>query len=261
MIKGNTTIHVATENPEDCTFEGMRRCFIDAAKSVGPEGMLVFHFSGHGIRIGDDQWGLAPSDFDYSEHTYITASVLNDWLTEASCKAKHVLFTLDCCYAGGIGDALTTTIHHSSLFAVCACTANEKSRSIGCLEHTLFSYFFADVMRKNISDPPKLPSYNILTECHTCCKALSSLLVHYEAPGKVSNCQINPQIFTGATPAKSDDEVDDVKNVSCYRFVTKHYDLEAPMPPLHRKTKTWLSNIGESIEILIAEGTSLRARF
>ena len=192
VTEGNTTLHVASKNPEDCTFEGVRRCFIDAAKSVGAEGMFVFHFSGHGIRIGDDH-ALAPSDFDCSDRTCITASVLNNWLTEASCKAKHVLFTLDCCYAGGIGDALTTIILHSSLFVMCACTANETSRLIGPLEHSVFSYFLADAMRKETSDPQKLPLYKILTECRTCCKALSSLLVKYEAPRKVSSCEIHPK--------------------------------------------------------------------
>ena len=248
--EGNATIHVASQNTRDCTFEGMKLCFIDAAKAVTAEGMFVFHFCGHGVRLRD-QWGLAPSDFDRSDRTLVTASVLNDWLAEASCKAKHVLFALDCCYAGGIGHALTSVILHRSLFVVSACTANETSYAISTLGHSMFSYFFADAMRKKTSDPRKLPLYNILTECHTCCMALSSLLVKYEAPGKVSSCRIDPEMtFTGGARANNDDETDGVPEFSRFLYVTKHYDLEAPVLPLHAETKRWLKSIVECITIL-----------
>ena len=250
VTEGNTAIHVATENPGNCTFEGMRRCFIDAAKSVGAEGLFVFHFSGHGIQIGDYQFGLAPSDFDYSYSTYITARVLNDWLTEASCKAKHALFTLDCCHAGGITDSLTSVILHRSLFVASACTANESSYVVGTLGHSMFSYFLADATRKQTSDPRKLPLCNILTECRTCCKALSSLLVKYEAPGRVASCQIDPELitFTGGTQSYSDDETDGVHKFILY--LAKHYDLKYPVLPLHTETKRWLNSIVESITTL-----------
>ncbi|KAL5493959.1 hypothetical protein EMCRGX_G015212 [Ephydatia muelleri] len=99
------------------------------------------------------------------------------------------------------------------MFVVSACTANETSYDAPTLGHSAFSYFLADAMRKKTSDPRKLPLYNILTECRTidniygrtCCKALSSLLVQYEAPGKVSSCQMDPEItFTeGAQELKT----------------------------------------------------------
>ena len=248
--EGNAMIHVASQSPRDCTFEGMKVCFIDAAKAVKAEGMFVFHFCGHGIRLRD-QWGLAPSDFDRSDRTLVTASVLNDWLAEASCKAKHVLFALDCCYAGGIGHALTSVILHRSLFVVSACTANETSYAVSTLGHSMFSYFFADATRKKTSDPRKLPLYNILTECHTCCIALSSLFVKYEAPGKVSSCRIDPEMtFTGGARADNDDETDGVPEFSRFLYVTKHYDLEGPVLPLHAETKRWLKSIVEYITIL-----------
>ena len=250
--KGNTTILVASENLKDCTFEGMKRGFVYVAKCVEAEGMFVFYFCGHGVELGDDQWGLAPSDFDRSERTCITASVLNDWLTEANCKAKHVLFALDCCHAGGIGHALTTNIPlHRSLFVVSACTANETSYDAPTLGHSTFSYFLADAMRKKTSDPRKLPLYNILTECRTCCAALSSLLVKYEAPGKVSSCQMDPEItFTEGAQEVNDDETDGVPKLGRFEYLTKHFDRKAPMVPLHAKTKTWLKTIVESIIIL-----------
>ena len=244
----NTTILVASENSTDCTFEGMKRCFVYAAKCVAAEGMFIFYFCGHGVDVGDKR-ALAPSDFDRSECTCITASILNDWLTEANCKAKHVLFALDCCYAGGIGHALTTDIPlHRSLFVMSACTANETSYTIGTLEVSMFSYFLADAMRKQSCDPHKLPLYNIMTECCTCCEALSSLLVKYEAAGKVSSCQIHPEITsTGEDQTDNDDEMDGVPDVGRFQDITKLYDMKAPRPPLHAKTKQWLKSIVKSI--------------
>ncbi|KAL5493701.1 hypothetical protein EMCRGX_G014920 [Ephydatia muelleri] len=252
VTEDNTTIHVASQNPMDCTFEGMKRCFIHAAESVEADGMFVFHFCGHGMQFGDNEWGLVPSDFDYSCSTLITAGILNDWLKKASCQAKHVLFALDCCHAGGIGDALTIIQPlHRSLFVVSACTANESSYIVGTLGHSMFSYFLADAARKQTSDPQKLPLYNIMRECRTCCMALSSLLVKYEAPGRVSSCQIDPKItFTEVAQADNDDETDGVPESGRFEYVTKHFDYEAPKLTLHAETKRWLKSIVESIAIL-----------
>ena len=55
---------------------GMKRTFQECASKVGPNGLFIFHFSGHCIKVGADEWGLAPVDFDYSRSTYLTASVL-----------------------------------------------------------------------------------------------------------------------------------------------------------------------------------------
>eukprot|EP00731_Ephydatia_muelleri_P010250 Em0005g836a len=232
--EGNTTILVASENSTDCTFEGMKRWFVYAANCVEAEGMFVFYFCGHGVDVGDKR-ALAPSDFDRSERTCITASVLKDWLTEASCKAKHVLFALDCCYAGGVGDALTTDIPlHRSLFVMSACTANETSYTIGTLEVSMFSYFLADAMRKKTSDPRKLPLCNIMTEC-------------------LSSCQIDPEITSSGGDQKDNDDetnIDGVPDVGRFQYITKLYDITAPRPPLHAKTKQWLKSIVKSITIL-----------
>ena len=244
----NATVHVAAEEPIDCTFEGMKRRFVDKAKSVGAEGVFLFHFSGHGIRMGD-QWGLAPSDFNYTETTYVTARVLNDWLTEADCKAKHVLFTLDCCYAGGVADALTTGISHRSLFVVSACTANESSYVVGTLGNSVFSYCLAKAMSKETREPRSLPLHNILTECRTCSKALSSLLVKYNTPGSFSSCQIDPEIAFADC-----DETDGPSYFGRCLYVTKHYDFDAGVLPLHEETKKWLSSIIESLTLLHDRG-------
>ena len=117
----------------------------------------------------------------------------------------------------------------------------------------MFSYFLADAMRKQSCDAGKLPLYNILTECRTCCEALSSLLVKYEAPGKVSSCQIDPEITSSGGDQKDNDDetdIDGVPDVGRFQYITKLYDTKAPRPPLHAKTKQWLKSIVKSITIL-----------
>lgn len=261
LPQSNAIVHEAKDPSNNCTFEGIKRCFIRTAKSVGRDGLFVFHFSGHGIRVGNDQWGLAPSDFDYTDRAYITASVLNNWLTEASCEAKHVLFTLDCCYAGGIADALTTTdISHRSLFIVSSCTANESSYAVNTLGHSVFSYFLAYAMRKCIVKsgdagetepdgghrPPSsaIALQTIFTECHLCSEALSSLLVKY-TNGSLHSAMTHPNIqILSSSTAKSFavEETDSQPQLGRFTYVHGLYDQQKPIQPLHRDTENWLSS-------------------
>ena len=86
----NAKLIQAKRDLETCTFTGMKNGFQKQAKKVRKGGIFFFHFSGHGIKTKNNQFGLAPVDFDYKENTYITASVLSQWLREASCEAKYV---------------------------------------------------------------------------------------------------------------------------------------------------------------------------
>ncbi len=143
----NTAVYVGSKQVEDCTFAGIKRTFQECASKVGPNGLFIFHFSGHGIKVGADEWGLAPVDFDYSRSTYLTASVLISWINETQCKAKHIFFTLDCCYAGGIGKELTKSVElqiDANICVMSACTGYEKSLVIGPLKNSVFVYFLCD---------------------------------------------------------------------------------------------------------------------
>lgn len=260
LPESNATFHEAKDSSNNCTFEGIKRCFVQAAKSVGKKGLFVFHFSGHGIRVGDDQWGLAPSDFDYSDSTYITANVLNDWLKNADCEAKHVLFTLDCCYAGGIGDALASTdMSHPSLFIVSSCTANESSYAVNTLGHSVFSYFLSYAMKKYVKgiaeetdsgaghpSSSSIALQTIFTECHFCSEALSSLLVKY-TNGSLQSASIHPNIqMLGSSFGKpfALEETDSRSQPQLGRFAYANslYDQQKPIRALHPDTDNWLSS-------------------
>jgi len=45
--KENTTVYIASKQTEICTFAGIKRTFLECAAKVGPDGLFVFHFSGH----------------------------------------------------------------------------------------------------------------------------------------------------------------------------------------------------------------------
>ncbi len=177
----NTTLYTATKDPDACTYKGMKASFMEAARQVGEEGLLIFHFTGHGLKTLSGEWGLAPSDFDFSEGTFVTSEALNQWLHRSGCKARYVLFTLDCCYAGGIGNDLTAGVTNlrSGLYVLSACTAFETSLVVGPLGQSLFAYFLAYAIRRVKFTQGTLPISPIFDECGILCTALSSLFMSY----------------------------------------------------------------------------------
>ena len=181
MPKEHVMLLTATKDEDLCVAEGMKRSFISQAKRVGKKGIFVCHFSGHGIKA-DNEWGVAPADFDYSDATYITGQVLNHWLLEAGCKATKVLFILDCCYSGGLAEEMTAKDPfdlRSGLYVLSACTAFETSLTIGTLRHSIFAYFLAYALRIVKFPPGKLPLHQVAEECSTLSTALSSLIISY----------------------------------------------------------------------------------
>ena len=180
--KQNVMLLTATKDEDLCVSEGMKRSFISQARRVGERGIFVCHFSGHGIQSGSNEWGLAPADFDHTYATLITGLDLNHWLQEADCKAAKVLFTLDCCYSGGLGDEMTMKDPfglRDGLYVLSACTAFETSLVIGPLRHSIFAYFLAYALRVVKVHPGKLPLHKVAEECGVLCTALSSLLISY----------------------------------------------------------------------------------
>ena len=184
--------------PNSCTFAGMKRIFQQQAKRVGKGGVFVFHFSGHGIKVSNDKFGLAPVDFDYTTRTYITADVLSEWLHTAGCRAKCVLFVIDCCYAGGIAEALTRGSDSLApipcLYVMAACTANEVSVIVGTLGNSIFCYFLSHAIRSTDFSRGQLPVKSIFEKCKKLSTALSSLLLSYDKSSGLSWKTMQPEL-------------------------------------------------------------------
>lgn len=250
----NAHLFSASRNPECCTAQGMRKTFQYHASNVGLESLFVFHFSGHGIKVREDMWGLAPMDFDYSSDTYITASVLCRWLNEIKCRAKYILITLDCCYAGGIGKELTTQAgveRSENLFVLSACTANETSIVLRSLGHSIFTYFLSDFIAKFSKSSGVLPMKKIISECQVCCECLSSLLVSYSRESGLQLKIMQPQISVRNIVSDGEDSVDAAAvhavPIGRFQFVQELYNPLVHIAPLHDKSMAYLDSLKDSV--------------
>ena len=250
--RSNTVLYAASKDIELCKIEGMKRTFQDCARNVGPDGLFVFHFSGHGIRVSQtNEWGLAPVDFDYTQATYLTSEVLGQWLSEVDCKAKHILFSLDCCYAGGIANELTQSSNLSfkgSFYVLSACTANETSLVVGSLGHSIFTYFLSHAISKLCQAPGELPLKRIYSECYVCSDALSSLFVKYNSNGDLQVSHMQPQmdvINLKAVVMEMIGEVEDQVDAQANRFqyAVELYDRSKPIAGLDEKTMAYIDTV------------------
>lgn len=251
--RNNANLIQASIERDACTFVGMKKAFQEEAEKVGKRGVFFFHFSGHGIRVNKDQFGLAPSDFDYTEETYITASVLTQWLHEARCKAKYVIFNIDCCYAGGLAEALTrgndNLAPYPGLYVLAACTANEVSVVIGTLGNSIFCYFLSHAILNTKSSPGQFPVKIIYEKCKKLSIALSSLLLSYDSRTGVLWKTMQP-VLTHSTLTQSvlelSGEGEDQTDAGIMRFsyATELYDntgtKSAGIISLNRKCLDWL---------------------
>lgn len=175
----------------------MHQSFMEAASKVDTNGIFVFYFTGHGLKIRagkgsqSDEWGLAPMDFDCTRNTFITAAVLVSWLQYVRFQGRYAFFILDCCYASGIGeklviDAVEAEIPVPGLFVLTACTALESSLVLPILEHSIFNFFLGHCLFNSYyCQRGRLPIKKVYEECQKCCLALSSLLIGYDSKLKL----------------------------------------------------------------------------
>ena len=164
----------------------MHKTFMESASKVGTNGIFVFCFTGHGMKVGRNEWGLAPVDFNYTKEKFITAATLISWLHYVRFQGRYALFVLDCCYAGGIAEQLAketvnADIPIPGLFVFTSCTANESSLVVTSMGHSIFNYFLTSSLFNSYSQPGQLLIKAVYEDCDACCMAFSSLLVSYEA--------------------------------------------------------------------------------
>ena len=184
--QANAQLYAASKELDQCTIAGMKTNFQGCLEKVGANGIFVFLFSGHGLKVKNSEWGLVPADFDYTQATFLNAEVLRQWLMEIKCKAKHILFILNCCYAGGIATQLTAFADlpvNGSFTVLSACTADQTSLLIGPLEQSIFTFFFSHAVKTFTSRESigkvaaELPLHKVFSVCYNCSKALGSLMM------------------------------------------------------------------------------------
>ena len=198
---------------------------------------------------------LAPVDFNYKQDTFLTADVFGRWFRKAECKAKHILFFLDCCHAGGIATKLSRFSNlpvKGNLFVLSACTANEEALVIRALKHSIFTYFLSQAILKLCGKTPgEIPLKAIFSECHACSKAFSSLMIMYDSASEdVTIKHIQPQM---AVIIPHSLRVESDGRINHFQYAMELHDHSKPSLALEDKTiahiNSWVSPDGALNEL------------
>ena len=228
--------------------------------------MLVFHFTGHGIRIGKSGWGLAPVDFDYTMEHFITGEMIGEWLR--GFQGRYVLVILDCCYSGGMAADIakytaTMEIPVSGLFVLTSCTADESSLVVSAIGHSIFNYFLTRVMFGNPSVYSGcLPIKDVYEECNVCCQAFSSLLLSYSAREDMLKWKMQQpemkyyQVNEFVNSLFSDEEETDAEP-NRFHFAMKYYNFEKCVlkkRPIDDKIMAWMETTSTALLELCTRG-------
>lgn len=187
-------ISIASNSEDGCTKQGLRASFLKIAALAESNGNFIFYFAGHGFGV-NEKYVLAPSDYaDGTESTGILGDDLVQWLNEAVCKAKNVLFIFDCCYAGNLGESLTKDMElkiPAHLFAMCGCASGEIISSVGALGHSIFTYFLLDHLKTS-----ELNITEAIHDTQNFCASLSCLVIMYDnKKGEPYPGKFTPKLF------------------------------------------------------------------
>ena len=255
-------VFCSSDNPDQCTHNGIQQILKESAQKVGQEGLFVVFFGGHGVNDSSQEWALAPADFDLTSNTYLNARTLNACLAEVQCKAKYILIILDCCYSGAMATIMTEESGQESIllphmYVLAAGTAYQSSLSIGPLKHTIFSFFLNYAIYKVPNDiVGVLPLKDVYEECKVCCNALSSLILRLENTDNKLKLKVNKAVPSLAhfNPIVSKEytlEDIDAPSHPAGRLIfimkllekQKHSCNPFPKLPLHPSTHEWLRNL------------------
>ena len=105
--------HVAVITDEQASREGILGAMRELVQRVGPEDIVVFHYSGHGSQMtdveGDEPDGLDETIVPYDsgrapdhENRDIKDDEIYLWLKELTAKTSAVTLIFDCCHSGTI---------------------------------------------------------------------------------------------------------------------------------------------------------------
>ncbi len=92
----------------DATRDKLLTALDKLARTTTPNSTVIFYFSGHGYRVASSMgaaYYLLPYGYRLTE-LYRTALSEKEFITKlAAIPARKLLILLDCCHAGGVGDA------------------------------------------------------------------------------------------------------------------------------------------------------------
>ena len=284
--ESNVQLVTTLTDHDRCTSGGIRHAFKECAQKVGREGMLVFIYNGSGVKTNDNNCSLYSLDFNEDDaNTHITSKTLLQWLAELQNKPKHILFILDCAFAGKIASELTTftkfecTDVPQELSILTARNGSELAFVINTLDHSIFSYFVSWAFHSTPFTPGLIPMSKMFEKIRTCTSALSSLVVTYDTSTKVltsnmidpemkhlkkrsvylvdqvrnedsGNHAANLPVLTVQALAEDGEDMTDAP-VGRFEYLTKHFNQSrrsrrARPISLHEKAMVWLEIVKDS---------------
>lgn len=198
--EANVKVIVSSDAPNRLvSVQGVATLLVEAAWKVGPNGVLIFAFFGHGIRLADDQFTLALVNHSKTSPDYIVADdIAKLILRDANFKGRRALLVLDCCLAGGIPQKLMQDKKARQVFrAIAACNSYESSIQLLPLQHSVFTYFLLEALQCSPNAQGELHLKQVYDHIHTACMALSSLFIHYNPKEKsMTGIKMSPRVFT-----------------------------------------------------------------
>lgn len=268
LPKSNVQLCTTLSDHDTSTSQGIQHAFKECGRKVGPEGLFVFAYTGSGVQT-DSNCSLYSIDFDECDtNTHITPDTLLQWLTELQSKPKHIIFILDCSFAGKIASDLTAFKHFKcnnapqDLCVLSARSGSEMAFVIDTLGHSIFSYFVAWAFRHTPFTPGLIPTSKIYERIQTCTFALSSLVLTYNPLTKVLKPNvIDPEVKylkkqsaiirfveQALDESPGSDETD--APVARFEYLTKYYKRTrgARHTSLHDKAMAWLEMVRDDPE-------------
>ena len=257
-------VHVYTSDgvPELCKKEAIKALILNYMHEVEEDGVFIFYFSGHvvvykGLDDKDD-WihVLVPADFAGDVVSGITADDFVNWVQQAKCKAHNILIILDCCYAGGIGKKISSTVDiRPQIHVMCACAAKEVTLPMNVLGNSIFCYFLLYVLKKQ-QPKGKFALHEDMDEIAELCQSFSSLLMCYssERGGLLKPALIQPEMHSSGNDEIDADECDDNSDSHQLSKLFALYDKQARKPSLHLVARQWLHSrvVQDSLKALLA---------
>ena len=252
---GNSLLFLQSRRSDACKFEGMERSFKGQAQNVGEDGIFVFIFSGHGSQ---SDRALIPLGRD-SDRTYVTAAVLSRWLREAECKAKCILFIINCCYAGEIAEESVREADNfvgaSRLHVMAACSANEEAITVPSLGCSTYCYFLSHTIQRAKFPSGQFPVKTIHETCKKLTVALTSLLITSQESGDLVPETMHPQLthsrlrhvvmeLAGEGKEQTDAEMNH------FAQINEMYDRSKPDISLAERSVAWIERTQPALTVL-----------
>lgn len=134
---------------------------------------VLFFWSGHGVDDGIVEWA----------DDYVTSGEIRAMLSGAQDNFRKLLFVMEACYSGSVGEYCTG---FPGVITLTACAPGEKSHA-DVLEGTTFlSNAFTRVFRDQVEKNPDITIYDLYTELARHTTASHAMMYNYDWYGSVN---------------------------------------------------------------------------